>query len=68
MTFRTTPRAEQDIIDIYVAGSVQFGMDQAEKYHVGLLQTFDLLSANPFIARERLEYDPPHASIGIART
>lgn len=59
MTFRTTPRAQQDIIDIYVAGSVQFGMGQAEKYHIGLLQAFDLLSVNPFIARERPEYDPP---------
>ena len=59
MTFRTTPRAQQDIIDIYVAGSVQFGMAQAEKYHFGLLKTFDLLAANPFVARERPEYDPP---------
>lgn len=59
MTYRTTTRANQDIIDLYVAGSVQFGMGQADKYHLGLLQAFDLLAANPFLARLRPEYDPP---------
>ena len=59
MTFRTTRRADQDIIDLYVYGASQFGSPQAERYHAGLLALFDLLASNPFIARLRTEFSPP---------
>lgn len=59
MTYRTTRRADQDIIDIYVYGAAEFGIEQAERYHEGLVETFEALSANPLMARERPEIDPP---------
>lgn len=59
MKYRTTRRAEQDIIDIYVQGAAAFGIDQAERYHGGLVKAFELLAENPLLARERKEFDPP---------
>lgn len=59
MTYKTTRQADQDIIDAYVHGVQEFGTDQAERYHQGLIATFELLSANPRLARERTEFVPP---------
>ena len=59
MIYRTTRRADQDIIDIYVHGAAEFGVDQAERYHEGLISVFDLLAENPLLARERTEFNPP---------
>jgi toxin ParE1/3/4 len=59
MSYNTTRHADQDIIDIYVHGVQAFGPAQAERYHEGLTRTFELLSANPHLARERPEFDPP---------
>ena len=59
MIYRTTRRADQDIIDVYVHGTVRFGVDQAERYHEGLVSVFGLLADNPLLARERTEFDPP---------
>jgi toxin ParE1/3/4 len=59
MIYRTTRRADQDIIDIYVHGAGEFGVDQAERYHEGLISVFDLLAENPLLARERTEFNPP---------
>lgn len=33
MSYKTTRQADQDIIDIYVHGAAEFGVDQAEYYH-----------------------------------
>jgi len=57
--YRTTRQAGQDIIDIYVQGAAAFGIDQAERYHEGLVKAFELLAENPLLARERKEFDPP---------
>jgi toxin ParE1/3/4 len=59
MHYRTTRRADRDLIDLYVYGNLQFGTDQAERYHRGLIRTFELLADNPRIARERTESLPP---------
>jgi plasmid stabilization system protein ParE len=32
MSYKTTRQADQDIIDIYVRGAADFGLDQAERY------------------------------------
>jgi toxin ParE1/3/4 len=59
MSYRTTRQADQDIIDIYVHGAGEFGVEQAERYHAGLVEAFEVLAANPRIARERPEINPP---------
>jgi toxin ParE1/3/4 len=57
--YRTTRRADQDIIDVYAHGAAEFGIDHAERYHRGLVTTFALLADNPRMARERAEFHPP---------
>lgn len=59
MSYKTTGQADRDIIDHYVRGAADFGVNQAERYYEGLVAAFDLLAANPHIARERTEFDPP---------
>ena len=59
MPYRTTRRADQDIVDIYLWGCREFGQPQAERYHAGLAATLDLIADNPHIARERTEFRPP---------
>ena len=44
---------------MYGRGVAKFGVDQAERYHEGLIATLDLLANNPRIARERFEFNPP---------
>lgn len=36
MSYKTTRKADQDIIDIYAHGVAEFGVELAERYHVGL--------------------------------
>ena len=59
MSYKTTRQADQDIVDIYVHGVQELGTAHAERYHQGLIRTFELLSANPRLARERTEFVPP---------
>lgn len=59
MSYKTTRQADQDIVDIYVRGVAVFGVDQAERYHEGMVSVFELLAENPHLARERPEFDPP---------
>ena len=59
MIFRLTKKAEQDVIDLYVRGMAEFGVEQAERYHGDLIAAFQLLADNPRIARERVEFTPP---------
>ncbi len=59
MTYLTTRRCDQDIIDLYVHGATTFGIDHAERYHAGSVEVFDLLTRNPRIARIRNEFSPP---------
>lgn len=59
MAVRTTRKADEDIIAAYLHGAAEYGIEQAERYHAGLMATFALLAANPRLARERSEFDPP---------
>ncbi|MBC7667402.1 MAG: type II toxin-antitoxin system RelE/ParE family toxin [Gemmatimonadaceae bacterium] len=55
MTYRLSRNAEDDVIQIYVTGVTEFGVDQAERYHEGLERAFAFLSDFPLAAPERAE-------------
>lgn len=59
MGFRLSVAAEEDIIGIAEQGVRLFGFMQAGRYHDDLFALFDLIAANPRMARERLELSPP---------
>lgn len=59
MIFRTSPQADEDIADLYVAGAMRFGVAQAERYQNGLFAAFQMLADHPLMARERRELAPP---------
>jgi toxin ParE1/3/4 len=51
-------RAEEDLIQIYIAGAMKFGIEQAARYHKMLYEAFDFVAENPFAGPERHELDP----------
>lgn len=53
------PLAEQDIADIWMDGADRWGPSQADRYFDGMVDLFELLSAQPEIARLRNEFNPP---------
>ncbi|WP_454761235.1 type II toxin-antitoxin system RelE/ParE family toxin [Caulobacter segnis] len=55
MAYRLSRKAEDDIIQIYVTGVAEFGVDQAERYHEGLERTFNFLADFPLAAPECAE-------------
>ncbi|KAA9005062.1 type II toxin-antitoxin system RelE/ParE family toxin [Histidinibacterium aquaticum] len=57
--YRLRPLAEQDLEEIWLYSAGEWGPEQAEAYLEGLFAAFELLSAMPDIARERLEFVPP---------
>lgn len=59
MGFRLTLEAEEDVIGIAEQGVRLFGPAQARKYHDELFAIFELIAANPRMARERHELSPP---------
>lgn len=59
MAYRTTKKADADIIDIYLYGARVFGAVQAERYHAGLVRVFEEIAAQPLLMRERMEFRPP---------
>ncbi|MDR7118026.1 type II toxin-antitoxin system RelE/ParE family toxin [Caulobacter sp. BE254] len=59
MGYRLSRKAEEDILQIYLAGVGEFGVNQAERYHAGLEQAFMFLSDFPRAAPERPELIPP---------
>lgn len=59
MSFKLSVEAEDDIIAIAEQGVRLFGAGQAKRYHDELFALLDLIAANPRIARERDEIDPP---------
>lgn len=59
MGFRLSAAAEEDIIGIAEHGVRLFGPVQARQYHDDLFAIFDLIAANPRMARERRELSPP---------
>ena len=58
MPYRLSEPAENDIRRIYVEGALRFGAGQADAYFDRLMDTFELIEANPLIARERTEIAP----------
>lgn len=59
MRFSLSIEAEEDIIAIAEQGVRMFGSVQARRYHDELFAVFDLIAANPRMAREREEISPP---------
>ncbi|MDF2370682.1 MAG: type II toxin-antitoxin system RelE/ParE family toxin [Rhizobiaceae bacterium] len=59
MGFRLTHEAERDIIGLAEAGLRLFGQAQARQYHEELFDRFELIAANPRMARERHDVSPP---------
>jgi len=59
MTYKLTPEAETDLIEIYVYGFQRFGETQAEQYFSELENCFEVLSQTPLICRQRPEFIPP---------
>ena len=59
MSYRLTSEAEDDIIAIAKMGVRLFGERQANRYNEDLFALFDLISANPRMARARDEVSPP---------
>lgn len=52
-------KAEEDIIEIFLRGADQFGLQQAEHYHTLLEKSFQFLAENPLAAHLRMEIRPP---------
>jgi len=59
MGFRLSIAAEEDVIGIAEQGIRLFGPVQARQYHDELFAIFDMIAANPRMARERPELSPP---------
>lgn len=55
MTYRLSRKAADDIVQVYLTSVEMFGVDQAERYHEGLEQSFRFLSDFPLAAAERTE-------------
>jgi toxin ParE1/3/4 len=59
MPFSLSVKAEEDIVSIAEEGIRIFGAVVAKRYHDELYALFELIAANPRMARERLEISPP---------
>jgi toxin ParE1/3/4 len=57
--YKLSRQAEEDIVELYLAGAAGFGVTQAERYHEGLKATLEFLAEYPMAARERTEISPP---------
>ena len=55
VAYRLSRRAEDDLILIYERGIVEFGVDQADRYRLGLQAALTFLAEFPHAARERAE-------------
>jgi toxin ParE1/3/4 len=59
MQVKKTALADEDLIDIFIYGSQNFGRSKAENYFEEINRTFLFLAENPWVSPERLEFDPP---------
>lgn len=59
MTYQLSQQAEQDLIDIFLAGAELFGVDQTKSYYLQLAATFEFLARHPQAAALRHEITPP---------
>ena len=53
------PAAEADLVEIWLHGAANCGVEQAERYVDGLFAVFDLLVEFPEMSRERAEFSRP---------
>ncbi|AXJ97016.1 MULTISPECIES: type II toxin-antitoxin system RelE/ParE family toxin [unclassified Sphingomonas] len=65
MSFRVTPRADEDYYAIYAHGVERFGRAQAEAYADRLDESFAFLADHPRAARMRYEFDPPVRALPV---
>lgn len=59
MAYKLTGIAQEQLIDSYIYGYINFGEKQAERYQHDMRECFDLLSDNPRIAHVREGYTQP---------
>jgi len=59
MQIKRTDAADEDLIDIYLYGSQNFGQSKAESYYAEINQTFLFLADNPLASPESFEFEPP---------
>jgi len=59
MRVELTVAAEQDVINSYLYGLTEFGLQQADKYETEMRLVLSLIGENPALAHERAEFDPP---------
>lgn len=59
MQIKKTEAADEDLIDIYIYGSQNFGQSRAESYYAEINKCFLFLAENPVVAPERFEFEPP---------
>ena len=57
--FRVTPRAQQDLEEIWRYSADTWSVEQADTYIDSLFQAIDIIGAMPSLARERSEFTPP---------
>jgi toxin ParE1/3/4 len=62
MTLQFTRAAEDDLLEIFVTGILEFGEAQAKKYQEELKRSLDFIEDNPLGARER-----PELKSGVVR-
>jgi plasmid stabilization system protein ParE len=68
MKLRLTPKAEEDLIEIYGYGARIFGVSQAERYYVDLEATLFLLADRPLLLANASNSHHLCASIFITAT
>jgi len=57
--YSLSPRALDDLDDVWRYTAENWTLDQADSYIDGLVRMFDAIVAMPEIARERPEFSPP---------
>ncbi len=56
--YRLTRKADNDIAHLYEYGILNFGLNQAQSYLLGLYEQFEQLSLSPDIGRNATEFFP----------
>ena len=58
-SYRLSPRAFEDLEDIWQYGAENWSAEQADRYVAGLATAFQMIAEMPGLARERQEFQPP---------
>lgn len=51
--YQLSDKADADLAEIYEYSILNFGLSTAREYYTGLMKTFDMLSDNPKLGRNR---------------